>query len=68
MLGVVEDFAVIGDGDAVLAVAEDIAGPWIFLDAQPVHRRLVGQLDDLVAFHDVEADAADARVRLVIDE
>ena len=40
----------------------------IFLHAQAMHRVLVRQLDDLVALHHVEADAADARVRLVVGE
>ena len=68
LFGIVEDLAVIGDGDAILAVAVDIPGPRIFLDPQSMHRRLVRQLDDLVALHDVEPDASDPRVRLVIHE
>ena len=68
LLRVVEDLAVIGERHAVLAVAEDIAGRRIFLHAQAVHRVLVRQLDDLVALHDVEPDAGDAGVGLVVDE
>ena len=33
-----------------------------------MHRMLVGQLDDLVALHHVEADPGDAAVRLVVHE
>jgi hypothetical protein len=40
----------------------------IFLHAQAVDRVLVRQLDDLVALHDVEADARDAGVGLVVHE
>ena len=68
LLGIVEDLAVVGDRHAVLAVAEDVAGARILLQAQAVHGRLVRQLDDLVDLHDVAADAGDARVGLVVDE
>ena len=68
LLWVVEDLAVVGQRHAILAVAEHVAGLRILLDAQPMHRGLVRQLDDLVALHDVEADARDAGVRLVVHE
>ena len=68
LLRVVQDLAVVRERHPVLAVAEHVAGLRIFLDPQAVHRRLVRQLDDLVALHHVEADAADAGVRLVVGE
>ena len=63
---VVEDLAVVRERHAVLAVAEDIAGLGILLHPQAVDGVLVRELDDLVAAHDVEADAADAGVGLVV--
>src|SRR5215204_2884329 len=60
--------AVIWDRDPVLAIAEHVAGLRILLHAKPMHRGLVWQLDDLIALHDVEAHASDARVRLVVHE
>ena len=68
LLRLVQDLAVVRDRHPILAVAEHVARPRILLHAQAVHRRLVRQLDDLVALHHVETDAADARVRLVVGE
>ena len=68
LLRVVQELAGVGQRDAVLAVAEHIAGARHLLHPQPVHRVLIGQLDDLVALHHVEADPGDAAVGLVVHE
>ena len=66
--GIVHGPPVIGDRDAILTIGEHVASPWIFLHPQAVDRVLVGELDDLVALHHVQPDAADARVQLVVSE
>ena len=47
-----------GGTRAIFAVAEYIPGFRVFLHAKAMHRRLVGKLNDLVALHDVETNAA----------
>ena len=65
---VVDVGAVVGRGDAVFTVDEDIAGFRILLHAQAVRAEGIGNLDDLVALHDVAAHARHARVGLVLHE
>src|SRR5271157_3863863 len=55
-------------GNDVLAIGEDIAGARVFLRAQAVDVRSVRDLDDLIAFHDIAADARDPAIGLVVDE
>ena len=52
----------------MLAVGEDVAGFRVALRAQTVDAGDVRDFDHRVAFHHVAADAANAGVRLVIDE
>ena len=52
----------------MLAVGEDVAGAREALRAQTVDAGNVRDFDHRVAFHHVAADAANAGVRLVIDE
>src|SRR5690606_3762399 len=66
-LGVAKDCAVIGQGDDVLAVAEHIAGAWVALRAQAVDTVGIGNLNDLVALHDIAAHASHAVIGLVVD-
>lgn len=58
----------LGWGDDELGVAEHVAGMRHLLQAQAVDRLDVGNGDDAVAFHDVQADARDPAVGLVVDE
>ena len=67
-LRIVEDLAVVRQRHAILAVGEHIAGARIFLHPQAMHRVLVRQLNDLVAFHDVEPHPRDAGIGLVVHE
>src|SRR6516164_9155161 len=65
---IVQNLAIVRYWYLVFAIAEQISGARIFLRAHTVDRVLVRYFDDLVALHDVGADASEARVRLVIDE
>src|SRR5690606_10415094 len=65
---IAEDLAIIGDRDTIFAIGEDVAGAGIFLHAQAMDRLLIGNLDDLVTFHDVAAHARDPRIGLVVHE
>ena len=65
---VVEDLAVVDQRRLVLAVAEQIVGPWPLLRTHAVDRLGVGDLDDLVRLHHVAADAGHARIGLVLHE
>ena len=68
LLAVVEDLAIVRQRHGILTVTEHIAGARVFLDAQAVHRMLVRKLNDLIAFHDIETDARDAGIGLVVHE
>ena len=68
VFGIQHLFAVVRPRDDVLAVGEDVAGFRVALRAQTVDTGDVRDFDHRVAFHHVAADAANAGVRLVIDE
>ena len=68
MLAVVQDLAIVRQRHGILTVTEHITGARVFLHAQAVHRMLVRKLNDLIAFHDIETDARDARIGLVVHE
>jgi hypothetical protein len=57
LLRLVEILADVGDGNAVLAIAEDVARARIALQAQAVDGMGVRYLDDLVALHHIQTDA-----------
>ena len=64
----VEAVAIVRVRDDELAVGEHVLGIGHFLQAQTVDRLHVRHGEHLVALHDVEADARDAGVGLVVDE
>ena len=68
LVRLVQDLAVVGDRHLVFAVAEDVAGARKLLQPHAMNRVLVGQLDDLVTAHDVQADPGDTGVGFVVDE
>jgi len=68
LFGLVQHRPVIDHRHLVLAIGKDIAGARELLRAQAVDRFGVGDLDDLVAFHDVAAHPRDAGVGLVVHE
>ena len=63
----IQDGSVIGDRYPVFAIGENIASTRIFLRPQAVNIRGIGDLDDLVTFHDVTAYAGNPGISLVID-
>ena len=64
--GVVEQCAVVGNGNDVFAVGKYIACFRVTLRTQAVDAGCIGDFNDFVGFHHVAADAADAVVGFVV--
>ena len=67
LLRLIENRAVIGNGHPVLTVGKDIAGARVFLRSQAVDVGGVGDFDNLVTFHDVDANTGDPGIGLVVN-
>ena len=68
VVGVLQVAAVIDLGDRQFGIGEDVLGVRHLLQAQTVNRLDVGDGGDLVRLHDIETNARNAGVSLVVDK
>ena len=68
LLWIIENHAVVRHRNPVLAVGKHVARARKLLWSQTMNVARVGDLDDLVAFHDVAAHARDPGIGLVVHE
>ncbi len=68
LAGIVKDLPVVDEGRLVLAVGKHVPCSRILLWSQAVDVLCIWYFDDLIALHDVAANARDTGVRLVVHE